>query len=202
MMAKPLGLNRLVLLAAAAAILLAATVAWTQSEGLTITLAGQSMIRSDLRVTDPAAMPLISSLLKGDVKFTNFEGVIAKPGQPNDSVPETRPNGGWLDPPGTIGALKSLGFNLVSLSNNHAWDLKAVGIQNTLEEAKASEFGACGHRRQFGRGCRSGLSPHRQGHGRPDRHRFGRSCTGRRGHCDATWRERTPCRQGSQRQRR
>jgi len=25
---------------------------------------------------------------------------------------------------------------LVSLSNNHAWDLKAVGIQNTLEEAK------------------------------------------------------------------
>ena len=83
-MAKPLGLNRLVLLAAAAAILVAATVAWTQSDGLTITLAGQSMIRSDLRVTDPAAMPVISSLLKGDVKFTNFEGVIAKPGQPND----------------------------------------------------------------------------------------------------------------------
>jgi poly-gamma-glutamate capsule biosynthesis protein CapA/YwtB (metallophosphatase superfamily) len=109
----------------------------SQSSGLTITLAGQSMIRSDLRVTDPAAMAVLSSLLKGDVKFTNFEGVIAEPGQPNDSVPETRPNGGWLDPPGTIGALQALGFNLVSLSNNHAWDLKAVGIENTLREAKA-----------------------------------------------------------------
>jgi poly-gamma-glutamate capsule biosynthesis protein CapA/YwtB (metallophosphatase superfamily) len=109
---------------------------WPQSSGLIITLAGQSMIRSDLRTTAPSAAPAIASLLKGDVKFTNFEGVIAEPGQPNDSVPETRPNGGWLDPPGTLGALQALGFNLVSLSNNHAWDLKAVGIQNTLREAE------------------------------------------------------------------
>ena len=115
---------------------IAVCVAESQGPGLTITLAGQSMIRSDLRVTDPAAMSVISSLLKGDVKFTNFEGVIVQPGQPNEAVPETRPNGGWLDPPGTIGALQALGFNLVSLSNNHAWDLKAVGIQNTLQEAK------------------------------------------------------------------
>jgi poly-gamma-glutamate capsule biosynthesis protein CapA/YwtB (metallophosphatase superfamily) len=31
--------------------------------------------------------------------------------------------------------LQAVGFNLVSLSNNHAWDLRAVGIQNTLQEA-------------------------------------------------------------------
>jgi poly-gamma-glutamate synthesis protein (capsule biosynthesis protein) len=31
--------------------------------------------------------------------------------------------------------LQAIGFNLVSLSNNHAWDLRAVGIQNTLKEA-------------------------------------------------------------------
>jgi poly-gamma-glutamate capsule biosynthesis protein CapA/YwtB (metallophosphatase superfamily) len=109
---------------------------WPQSSDLTITLAGQSMIRSDVRVTAASAVPVMSSLLKGDVKFTNFEGVVAEPGQPSDSVPETRPNGGWLDPPGTLGSLQALGFNLVSLSNNHAWDLKAVGIQNTLGEAK------------------------------------------------------------------
>jgi poly-gamma-glutamate capsule biosynthesis protein CapA/YwtB (metallophosphatase superfamily) len=117
---------------------------WPQSSTLTITLAGQSMIRSDLRLTDPAAMGVISSLLKGDVKFTNFEGVIAQTGQPNESVPETRANGGWLDPPGTIGALQALGFNLVSLSNNHAWDLKSVGIQNTLQEAKGLNLAHAG----------------------------------------------------------
>jgi poly-gamma-glutamate synthesis protein (capsule biosynthesis protein) len=31
--------------------------------------------------------------------------------------------------------LQALGFNVVSLSNNHAWDLKIPGIQNTLREA-------------------------------------------------------------------
>jgi poly-gamma-glutamate synthesis protein (capsule biosynthesis protein) len=50
-------------------------------------------------------------------------------------VPQQRPNGGWLAPPGTLDSLQAVGFNLVSLSNNHAWDLRAVGIQNTLQEA-------------------------------------------------------------------
>ena len=108
---------------------------WPQSPGLTITLAGQSMIRSDIRATAPSAVPVIASLLKGDVKFTNFEGTVAEPGQPNDTVPQLRPNGGWLAPLGTLDSLQAVGFNLVSLSNNHAWDLSAVGIQNTLREA-------------------------------------------------------------------
>ena len=108
---------------------------WPQSPGLTITLAGQSMIRSDIRATAPSAVPVIASLLKGDVKFTNFEGTVAEPGQPSDTVPQLRPNGGWLAPPGTLDSLQAVGFNLVSLSNNHAWDLSAVGIQNTLREA-------------------------------------------------------------------
>ena len=108
--------------------------AWPQSAGLTITLAGQSMIRSDLRATAPSAVPVLSALLNGDVKFTNFEGTIADPGQPNATVTQVRPNGGWLAPPGTLDSLQALGFNLVSLSNNHAWDLRAVGIQNTLRD--------------------------------------------------------------------
>ena len=41
----------------------------------------------------------------------------------------------FLSPPEALDALKALGFNLVSLSNNHAWDLKVSGIQNTLQEA-------------------------------------------------------------------
>ena len=118
-----------------AVIFAAGIVVWPQSPGLTITLAGQSMIRSDIRATAPSAVPIIASLLKGDVKFTNFEGTVAEPGQPNDTAPELRSNGGWLAPPGTLDSLQAVGFNLVSLSNNHAWDLRAVGIQNTLQEA-------------------------------------------------------------------
>lgn len=39
---------------------------------ITITLAGQSMIRSDIRVTVPVAVPVIQGLLSGDVVFTKL----------------------------------------------------------------------------------------------------------------------------------
>jgi poly-gamma-glutamate capsule biosynthesis protein CapA/YwtB (metallophosphatase superfamily) len=135
-MTTPPGWGRFQLAATCLAIVFAmGIVVRPQPSGLTITLAGQSMIRSDLRVTASDAVAEIASLLQGDVKFTNFEAVVTEPGQPNASTPETRPNGGWLTPPGALGSLQTLGFNIVSLSNNHAWDLKVPGIQNTLREA-------------------------------------------------------------------
>jgi poly-gamma-glutamate synthesis protein (capsule biosynthesis protein) len=107
--------------------------AWPQSSTLTITLTGQSMIRSDMRSTAPAAMPTISALVRGtDVVFTNFEGTVAEPGQPNENTPRQGP--GFLAPPGAVDSLKALSFNLVSTSNNHSSDLKIPGFQNTLKE--------------------------------------------------------------------
>jgi poly-gamma-glutamate capsule biosynthesis protein CapA/YwtB (metallophosphatase superfamily) len=100
-----------------------------QSAAITITLAGQSMIRSDIRATAPAAVPVIQGLLKGDVIFTNLESAVAEKGE---TVQEGR---GFLTPPEAIDALKTLGFNLLSLSGNHAFDLKVTGIQNTIREA-------------------------------------------------------------------
>ena len=102
--------------------------AWPQSS-LTITLAGQSMIRSDLRATAPLAVPRIQALLNGDVIFTNLEGTVAQRGQ---SVQEGR---GFLIPPESLDALHALGINLLALSDNHAYDLKDAGIENTLREA-------------------------------------------------------------------
>jgi len=101
--------------------------AWSQSS-VTITLTGQSMLRSDLRATAPSALPRIQALLRGDVIFTNLEGTVAEAGQ---SVQEGR---GFLTPPESLDALHALGFNLLSLSNNHAFDMKDTGIENTLRE--------------------------------------------------------------------
>ena len=47
-----------------------------QTGDFSITLTGQSMIRSDIRVHAPAEVPVIQSLLQGDVRFTNFESTI------------------------------------------------------------------------------------------------------------------------------
>lgn len=105
------------------------TAVWAQSNTVTITLTGQSMMRSDMRLTAPAEAPIIQALLKGDVIFTNLEAAVAEAGE------ATREGRGFLTPPEALDALKTFGFNLVALSGNHAFDLKATGIQNTLSEA-------------------------------------------------------------------
>ena len=89
-----------------------------QSAALTITLTGQSMIRSDVRATAPSAVPLIQGLLKGDVIFTNLEAAVAERGE------ATQEGRGFLTPPEALDALAALGFNLLALSGNHAFDLK------------------------------------------------------------------------------
>ncbi len=101
-----------------------------QAPVMELTLTGQSMIRSDIRAHAPGAVPVITSLLKGDVIFTNFEATVldVKKGQsPKD--------GRFLSPPEAMDALKSFGFNVISLANNHAFDLKTFGIENALAEA-------------------------------------------------------------------
>jgi poly-gamma-glutamate synthesis protein (capsule biosynthesis protein) len=92
------------------------------------------MIRSDIRTTSPAEVPVIQGLLKGDVVFTNLEAAVAEKGE---TVHEDR---GFLTPPEALDALTTLGFNLLALANNHAFDLKVKGIQNTLRETNSRKI--------------------------------------------------------------
>jgi poly-gamma-glutamate capsule biosynthesis protein CapA/YwtB (metallophosphatase superfamily) len=117
---------------------LPATAQTANSTAITITLTGQAMIRSDIRETAPAAVPVIKELLKGDVVFTNFEAAVAKKGE---TVHEGR---GFLAPPEALDALTSFGFNLLALSDNHAFDLKVPGIQNTIREADSRKIAHAG----------------------------------------------------------
>ncbi len=105
-----------------------------QPASITIALAGQSMIRSDIRATAPAAVPVIQGLLKSDVAFTNLEAAVAEKGE---TVHAGR---GFLTPPEALDSLKTFGFNLLSFSGNHAFDLKVTGIQNTIREADSRKI--------------------------------------------------------------
>ena len=100
-----------------------------QAPSITVVLTGQAMIRSDLRTTKPTAVAEIKGLLNGDVIFTNLEAAIARPGE---TIQEGR---GFLTPPESLDALIAMGFNLLALSNNHAFDLREAGIRNTIGEA-------------------------------------------------------------------
>jgi poly-gamma-glutamate capsule biosynthesis protein CapA/YwtB (metallophosphatase superfamily) len=118
--------------------------AWAQSTQtsapIVVTLTGQSMMRSDMRATAPAEVPVIQSLLNGqglpksDVVFTNLESAVAEKGE------TTHEGRGFLTPPEALDALKTFGFNLVALAGNHAFDLKATGIHNTIREADARKM--------------------------------------------------------------
>ena len=119
-------------------VLVAAVAVEPQSQPMLITLTGQSMIRSDIRTTAPAAVPVIRSLIKGDVKFTNFEATIAEKGESAHS------GGPFLAPPEALDALMTFGFNLLSLSNNHAFDFKLTGLQNTLREVSRRNIAYAG----------------------------------------------------------
>jgi len=102
---------------------------------LNITLTGQSMIRGDIRVHTPSAVSTLTPLLKGDVIFTNFEATVIEKGQSSEES-----IGRFLSPPEALDALKALGFNLVALSDNHSFDFKVTGIQNTLREVKKRDI--------------------------------------------------------------
>jgi poly-gamma-glutamate capsule biosynthesis protein CapA/YwtB (metallophosphatase superfamily) len=123
---NPMKNLRLAVLPAAVYVIAAAVSA--QSMVITIVLTGQSMLRSDLRTTKPAAVPIIKGLLNGDVIFTNLEAAVALPGE---TISEGR---GFLTPPEALDALTAMGFNLLALSSNHAFDLKETGIRNTIGE--------------------------------------------------------------------
>jgi poly-gamma-glutamate synthesis protein (capsule biosynthesis protein) len=116
-------------LAALSAVCVCAGILQAQPGPLTIVLTGQAMIRSDLRATKPATISTIKPLLTGDIVFTNLEAAVALPGE---TAQEGR---GFLSPPEGLDALAAMGFNLLALSDNHAFDLRDAGIRNTIREA-------------------------------------------------------------------
>ena len=104
---------------------------------LSVTLTGQSMIRSDIRVHTPEVVSTWAPLLKGDVVFTNFESAVVERGEPLAA-------GRFLTPPEALDALQAMGFNLLSLANNHAFDNKASGVQHALDETSRRRIAHAG----------------------------------------------------------
>ena len=101
---------------------------------LSLTLTGQALIMDDIRLETPDAIQRVLPLLKGDVVYTNFEIVAAGP---EVSRAEMIPKWPLFGPPATLDVLQEMGFNLMSLSHNHSFDLGVPGILSTLAEVKA-----------------------------------------------------------------
>ncbi len=121
-------------------------------DALKLVAVGQALIKVDPRVSweDPfgSIRPFVEA---ADVGFTNFE--MAVNGKGNEcGVPDGyitvlgEPRIGAEDQPGNTSwphavdrsvmeFLSGMGFNLMSLSNNHAWDLGSCGVEATRAAA-------------------------------------------------------------------
>jgi poly-gamma-glutamate capsule biosynthesis protein CapA/YwtB (metallophosphatase superfamily) len=136
--------------------LTACTDAQRDHDALTLVVVGQTLIKVDPRLSWDAPFRTVHPIVEAaDVAFTNFEMAINGPdnqcGVPEDYVtvlgktripPEDRP--GNVSNPHAVEApvmefLASMGFNLMSLSNNHIWDLGKCGVEAT--RAAANRYG-------------------------------------------------------------
>src|SRR5215831_7878027 len=86
-----------------------------RSATLRITVVGQANIHSDLRKSAPAVVDQARKYVaNADVRFTNLEAAVAS----RDAAIQLRPGAERIEPE-VLDCLREMGFNLLSLSNNH-----------------------------------------------------------------------------------
>jgi poly-gamma-glutamate synthesis protein (capsule biosynthesis protein) len=84
---------------------------------------------------------VVSELRGGDAVFTDLEVAIETP---RSGAPTRDDEYLHAAPPATLECLREMGFNLLALSNNHAWDLGTAGVLATREEVAARGFAFAG----------------------------------------------------------
>jgi poly-gamma-glutamate synthesis protein (capsule biosynthesis protein) len=141
-------------LVAVAAVLVPACAETPPEPEITLVVAGQALIKVDPGLSWEHPFGSLRPILQNaDVAFTNFEMAVKSEvgacGVPGEYVvvrgeprltPEERP--GNSGGPHAVDAsvmefLATLGFNLMSIANNHAWDLGDCGVAATRAAADA-----------------------------------------------------------------
>lgn len=132
----------------------AVTAVAAEKEEMRVMLVGQALIKKDLRPLAPVAVAQAREYLGGaEVVFTNLEATVAPLGARLPRRSATAVQG----TPEVLECLREMGFNLLSLANNHAWDLLERGIFTTREEVARKGFVFAGTGSNAGEAANAGL---------------------------------------------
>ncbi len=117
---------------------------------LRVLLAGQALIKHDLRKELPDRFPAIASLVRAaapHVAFTDLETALqgAFGGRPTRDTEFFHATS-----PAVLDCLIDAGFNLLATGNNHSWDLGPEGVLSTLAEVDARGLARAGSGRNRG----------------------------------------------------
>ena len=108
---------------------------------LRVMLVGQALIKKDLRPIVPKSVSAAQAYLRGaDVVFTNLEAAVAPP----DANLQPRSPTAIAGKPDVVDCLKEMGFNILSLANNHAADLGQPGFATTRQVVGQKGFAFAG----------------------------------------------------------
>jgi poly-gamma-glutamate capsule biosynthesis protein CapA/YwtB (metallophosphatase superfamily) len=136
---RPVWCLALILLAASVSLRLIAQA--PAASDLRVLLVGQALIKKDLRAIVPESVASAREYLRGaDVVFTNLEASIAPPGA--NVTPRSATAA--IGKPDIAECLRDMGFNLLSLANNHAADAGTLGFTTTRQEVGKLGFGFAG----------------------------------------------------------
>jgi poly-gamma-glutamate synthesis protein (capsule biosynthesis protein) len=103
---------------------------------VSIAFVGQALIKTDICKSAPESLAHAREALRGaDVAFTNLEVAIQPAGQKLAPLKNAVPA-----PPAVLDCLKAMGFNMISLANNHAFDLRTAGLFATMDEVRQRGF--------------------------------------------------------------
>jgi poly-gamma-glutamate capsule biosynthesis protein CapA/YwtB (metallophosphatase superfamily) len=107
-----------------------------------VTLAGQALMKYPVcQAPYDGLLDVIAELRRGDVIFTNLEVPIKTSAS---GAPTRHTKFFHSGSETTLECLHEMGFNLLSLSNNHAWDLGTPGIVATRDAVDLSGFAYAG----------------------------------------------------------
>lgn len=128
---------------AMAPLLLGDAVRADERRELTLTLTGQALIAHDIcnEPSYPGLAEVIAQVRRGDVAMTDLETAI----RTSASGAPTR-QGMFLHAAGTdvLGCLRTFGFDMLALANNHAGDFGRAGVLATRSTAQLAGFATAG----------------------------------------------------------
>lgn len=122
-----------------------------------ITLTGQVLMEHSLcHDRYPGLEPVMAEIQRGDVAFTDLEVAIrtAASGEPTRDTDLLH-----AATPEVLDCVSEMGFNLLALSNNHAWDLGTAGVLATRDAVAAAGFGFAGTGPDLAQATAAGFAP-------------------------------------------
>lgn len=107
-----------------------------------LTLSGQALMKHPICLDPyPGLDAVVAELRRGDYTFTDLEVAI----RTHESGEPTREPGFFhATGPEVLDCLDLMGFDLLALSNNHAWDLGTEGVLATRNAVRNHGFGYAG----------------------------------------------------------